>query len=437
MSLSVVARWSCVLLVVVACREIPTAPVVIDAHLSSTELWSGGELRITAASFAPPAALPVVELGADSLVVQRIDDSTVSARLPRTAGSFEVRVIQGRGVALPGTVHLNGFRDVHDGPPFSGTAYQLVAGGPPILIGYGDSGAAYLDLTFNSVVPVTPDSIHSPDCGFGVGPTYLPGTWVFSGKTAAGTCLPARVWSLVPSLHVVDTVGGLANSEGWYTMAQPGPHRWVFDWNNFLYLYDCSGGAPCPGPFTRDRNGPWATILSPRADRFVMIPTDQTTVIYDAASMDTAYVDSTFGGVAAAAFSLDEDTLYLEHSANLVALHAGDGAPLGLFSFDSLPNTGSLYALATAPDPVRPLVYAAREYYDFTVNQWRMELLTIDRTTWRLVGNALVTNDPGLIGNPVVVVPSPSERLVYVVATYGGFHTRGLRPTIWRFDTPP
>jgi len=437
MSLSVVARWSGVLLVVSACREIPTAPVVIDARLSSTELWSGGELRVTATSFKPPAALPVIRLGAESLSVQRVDDSTVVARLPRIAGSFEVRVMQGRGVALPGTVHLNGFRDVYEGPPFAGTAYQLLAGGPPILIGNGDSGAALFNLTFNTVVRITPDSVHSPDCGTQAGPTYMPGAWIFSGTSATGACLPARVWSLTPSLHLVDTVGGLANFESWYTYAQPGPHRWVFDWNNYLYLYDCSGGAPCPGPFQRDRNGPWATILSPRADRFLLIPSDQTTVIYDAASMDTAYVDSTFGGAGSAAFSLDGDTLYIEHTMNVVALRAGDGALLGQFSFDSLPITTNLYALATVPDPVRPLLYVVIQAYDTTASQWRMDLLAIDRSSWRLVADALVSNDPGFIDNPVIVVPSPSDRLVYVVATYGGFHTRGMHPTIWRFDTPP
>jgi len=69
-------------LVMFAACESASSPEPLDVRLNVADVWSGGEATLVSAAFAPPSGLPVVRLAGDTLVVRRLDDSTVAARLP-------------------------------------------------------------------------------------------------------------------------------------------------------------------------------------------------------------------------------------------------------------------------------------------------------------------------------------------------------------------
>src|SRR6476659_6406743 len=85
---------------VLACREPATAPPPFEPVLSDRDLWSGGELQLIEAAFAHADAIVIV--GADTLVPQHVDDTTLVVRLPVRSGEFPLRVVAGRVAASLG-----------------------------------------------------------------------------------------------------------------------------------------------------------------------------------------------------------------------------------------------------------------------------------------------------------------------------------------------
>ena len=446
-------RFPCPLMaaiLIAACHEVPLAPAALPARLSATEAWSGGTVDLTSTAFAPPESLPAVFLGATQVFVRRVNDTTVTATLPTATGSFDVRVIQGHSTTDAGTVTLRGFRDTYQGPLFSGSPYWYVRDGPPILIGEGNTGGALFHLSSNTVEQILPDTIHSPDCAITVGPTYLADTWVFNGADSHGgpACAPPLVRALTPTVHVVDSVGSVTPpaGEAWIAVAEPGPQRWVFDWNNNMLLEDCSSPSGCVGNWRGDRNYPSVTLISPHGDRFLLIPAASQAVVYDVARMDTAYLGPPNRSADGGRFSPDGDTLYLvghdsAGRAHLEILASTTGALLRDVDLDSLGLPAGSLNLDVVEDPARPWLYLAmttrtessdRRIYDFS-------LLVFDRTSWRLIGIAPASAP--FVGDYVggfgaTLVPSPLEHTVYLVGTSLGYGAHGLHAGVWRFDTP-
>jgi len=56
-------------------------------------VWSGGEAVLASAAFRPHQGLPIVLLNGDTLVVRRLDDTTVAARLLDLPGTQVLRVL--------------------------------------------------------------------------------------------------------------------------------------------------------------------------------------------------------------------------------------------------------------------------------------------------------------------------------------------------------
>lgn len=427
-----------------ACGEPTRAPEPFTIRLVANDVWSGGELQLVAAAFVPPASLPAVLLDGDSLPVRRIDDTTIAARLPVAAGTFSLRVVRSRDMALLGDVVLHGFRDEVVGPFLSGRVYVLQPG-LPLIIGAGNSGAAVVDLRFNTIAQTIPDSVHSPDCVWSVGPSYQPGWFVFEGRDAAGVCGPPSLWSIAPSLQLVDALPGWSWPVSWYVMAVPGPRRWFLDWNNHGYFLVCDTG--CVTEFFGDPSGPDMVIISPRGDRLLWTPQCCTVAVFDAATMDTAfavpmssdplYESQSYG----AAFSAAGDTLFVSvvgPGPHLVAVRASDGLMLTDVRLDSLSLGLPVSFIELGPialDPQHPWLYMSVVL--------RLDSLIVpgvivfDRTTLSPLGVLPAFGASGRYHMPTVV-PSPLEHLVYLVATDisgGGIH--GSRARILRFETVP
>lgn len=441
----------CVVVVALGCHEVPEAPPELSVTMSATTAWSGSTVQLVSAGFAALKATPVVYLGPTAVPVSRINDSTVAITLPRAAsGALDVWVSAGGGRTYVGTLQLTGYRETHLGPVFSGTPYWLIPGGPPLLLGDGDHGAAIFDLTHNAALQISPDSVQSPDCAINVGPTSAPGTWVFTGSNAAGGCLRPRSWSLGPSysLTSMDTTGSLWNDEAWWVMAQPGPQRWVLDWNNNLYLINCNGGSGCTSSWRNDGNNVSRILISPKDGQFLMLPAGRhnTTVVYDATRMDTAYTLPWSEG--SGAFSPDGDTLYLlgYDSAGVPHLHSVLSSTGQLLSDRSLDSLGFpiVADLDLALDPVRPWLYlslATSDVYVFGTSQEFLKhvLIIIDRNSWQVVG--IAPSDVPLVlplngGSQGTVIPSPNDHAVFVILTTLGYRSHGINAVVARFDTP-
>jgi len=440
-----------VLVVAVAagCHEVAEAPPELDVRLSATTAWSGGTVQVVSPNFAHLKSSPTVYVGSTPVPVTSVNDSTIEIALPRATGSFDVWVSVGGARQDIGVLGLAGFRATYPGPVFSGTPYWLVPGGPPLLIGEGDHGAAIMDVGHNTALQITPDSVHSPDCAITVGPSYAASTWVFTGSNAGGGCRYPRAWTLGASysLTPADSVGTQPNSEAWWVMAQPGPQRWVFDWNNNMYLIDCSIPV-CSFKWRGDGNNVSRIHLSPKSDRFLMLPSfpPRRTVVYDATRMDTAYTLPWTEG--SGAFSFDGDTLFLlGYDSTGVAHVQACAASTGQIGHDlvlSFPGLSIVGDLDVAVDPLGSWLYIALTASDQISYSGTSEetvvpvLVVVDRNTWRVVGVA--PGGPMVLpvngGYQGTLVPSPSEKTIYIVETTLGYNSHGVKAVVSRFDTP-
>ncbi|HKV72313.1 MAG TPA: hypothetical protein VJN62_13745, partial [Gemmatimonadales bacterium] len=351
---------------VIGCHEVPEAPPELNVTLSATTAWSGGTVQLVSPGFLHLKNTPAVFVGPTSVPVATVNDSTLSITLPQATGTFDVWVAADGGRNYAGALRLTGFKDTYLGPVFSGTPYWLVPGGPPVLIGEGDKGAALFYLSSNGVAPIAPDSVHSPDCAESVGPTSQSGVWLFTGSRGVGAC-KTMAWSLSPTLQPVDSAGAQNPGYGsaWYVMTQPTPARWMFEWNNNTTFVDCAGG-PCTYRFGHDPNGPNTVLLSPTGDRFIPLPQDEPPVVYDGATLDTAYTVGTVRNASAGVFSSGGDTLILAARDTaghwLVTWHrSSDGSVLRSAALDALmPDSETIVTVeALALDPVSSALYVS------------------------------------------------------------------------------
>jgi hypothetical protein len=98
------------------------------------------------------------------------------------------------------------FRESQDGPFLTG--FLQVVPNQPWVLGAGDSGLVEVDVRNNAVLRAWPDTVHSADCTWGVGPSVRPGHYVLFGKTPGGGCSHPWIWHYGPQLTRVDSVPG-------------------------------------------------------------------------------------------------------------------------------------------------------------------------------------------------------------------------------------
>ena len=412
-------------------------PVSFAPTLSTRELWSGGTATLTEPYFA--TLEPVVELGGDTIGVTRLDDSTFLLHLPRTAGTFPLRVIAGEQAASLGDVTVHGFHDFRMGPFMSGQPYWLPGGAPRVFAG-ANTGAAIIDLRTLTAAYSVPDSISTPDCIWSPSPTHRSDRFVMMGKRPGNQCGPAILWSLTEPPQALDSIA--CCSTNWYTTGQPSPGRWTFNWNNHNYWYLCD--STCLFKTFDTSDGPNGVTISPKADRFLWLPADRP-VVYDARSLDTAYV---LPGLCClqGAFSFEGDTLALiahddtaYQRIHVLLVRASDGTILRDMRVDTLLHGQEDRLPWPGPvafDPTRPWLYAAVMVLASGDSISRPSVMVIDRTNWTLLGVIDTPAPTPFVYQAMVIVPDPVEHFVYIVSTANGYNIHLTPGLIFRYSTP-
>ncbi|MGE5762280.1 MAG: YncE family protein [Gemmatimonadota bacterium] len=437
-------------LVPLGCLETVTPPL-FEPRLVFTDLWSGGQLSVTATAFIPPATLPTILLGADTLPVARLDDTTVSARLPGLTGSFDLRVAQGRSSSVLGPVTLHGFADAR---ALSGLWGVLTAlgGGTPLVFGSGTRSVVLADLRYGTLLDYA-DSLHSPLCDWGPGATFLPTRLVLEQLDTLSPVLACKVstWTLTPSsAQRVDTGPSWT---GGRIVAEIAPARWLFSKKHDFDLVEC------------DSTGCHATVLgscgqldgvtiSPRGDRVapdMYWDCGQRVPILDAPSASIAYRVPLLAWSEGATYSSDGDTLFMAGADSsgrgwFLALRASDGRVLDSTRLEVSPGD-------VAFDPLGRWIYVSGTTATFTPTDTTVaitvgaQLEVLDRAT-RVPVTILTTVElpvgcDGGCGywNKQRLVLDVPDRRVYVVSTdiYIVPEVPPLNPTalVFRFETPP
>jgi len=433
-------RFLLFVLLLAACHHPSDAgPVSFAPTLSAHELWSGGTATITDAYFA--VAEPVLELGSDTVPTSRIDDSTYLLMLPRASGTFPMRVIAGEQAMPLGDVTLHGFDNVRTGPFMSGQPYWLPGGAPRVFAG-ANHGAAIIDLRTLTPLYSVADSISTPDCIFTPSPTHRSDRFVMMGKPTTGTgCGPAILWTLTEPPVALDSIVCCATN--WYTSGQPSPGRWIFNWNNHNNFYVCESS--CVVRFFNTSDGPNGVTISPRADRFLWLPADRP-VIYDAHTLDTAYVLTGFMRLQGA-FSLEGDTLAVVASEDsyptyrnkhILAVRAANGEVLRDVRVDTLyPGDSALIEGPVAFDPVHPWLYATMFTRPVGDSVWHPSIIVLDRANWTVLG-VLETPEPfAYLYHGAALVPDPPDHRVYLVNTVTSYSVHDTPGVIFQYSTPP
>lgn len=420
-----------------ACREPADAgPTSFEPVLSARELWSGGTATLSDPWFKNTS--PIVVLGTDTLTVTRLDSTTLLLLLPRTAGTLPLSVIAGTQWATLGDVTLHGFQSFRLGPFMSGQPYWLPGGGAPRVMAGANEGAAIVDLHTLMPVYTLPDSISTPDCTWTPSPTHRPDRFVMIGKRPNNQCGNAKLWSLTDPPVAFDSI---STGGTWYTSGQPSPGRWVFNWNNHNVFYICEPSCAPPKVFNTV-DIPNGITISPRADRFLWLPAERP-VVYDAISLDTAFVLAAFSRLQGA-FSFEGDTLaltatdtpYHEH-VHVLLVRAEDGAVLRDMQVDTLYRDGGAIPGPVAFDPTRPWLYATMFSWSTGDTVLRPSVIVLDRANWTVLG-VLETAEGSLpyFWLPTAIVPSPVENRVYLVGANNGYGIHGTRGLIFQYSTP-
>ena len=419
---------------IAGCESTQDPEVWTDLRLPTTQVWSGGEVQLVSAEFTGPT-LPTATLGGSALVVSRINDSTVAAQLPDGNGVRALHVELAGFVAVDTQITLHGFRSAETGPFLSGFLQHLAP--QPWVLGAGDTGLVEVDVRTNTVLRQWPDSVHSSDCTWGVGPSVRAGHYVFFGKSA-GACTHPWVWHYGATLTRVDSLSAL---QDWWALAEIGPGGAISGADDGLVIPQCDS-AGCVGQFYMNMGGSLTGVTIGRTAQRAVLHSYFGWLV-DAARGDTLRRISWIAGapfhhIEGVAFNAAEDTLYVVGSqasfdSRLFVMTPSAGALL-----DTL-TLGSLDAFDLARDATR---------------RWLYVFALAGATTSSMVPQVIILEE-GTLAPVAVLRAPPSEALalthwhqfrivqdaamnaVYVVATVQVYDVHGAHARILRFDLVP
>lgn len=423
--------------VAIGACETATAPEPLNGRLTASDVWSGGEALVVSAAFLPPA-LPVARIAAETLAVRRVDDSTVAARLPHGNGPGVLTVELPGFAPFTTIIRLRGFRTAEDGPFLTGFLQRLPT--PPLVLGAGDPGLVEVDVRTGAVARQWPDTVHSPDCTWGVGPSVRSGGYVLFGKTAGGTCSHPWLWTYGPQLTRVDSLYALVDT---WAIGEVGPGGAVFGSDDHLHISQCTGTG-CADRLYSNLGGSLTGItVGSVAKRAVLHHWNA--LVADAEAGDTLYrIPYTQAGyrTEGAAFSAGEDTLYAVGqvggsvgASEVMAVAAANGAYLGGAIF---PGSGT-WAFDVARDPVRHWLYVATLVGSGATNVVPA-VVVLDQGTLAPIAELRAPTSEALsliVWHQFRLVPDPSQAAVYMVATKQAYDLHGERARIFRFDLIP
>jgi hypothetical protein len=378
-----------------------------------------------------------MQLGAVDLLVSRLDDSTVLGQLPDGDGQFTLRIGAPGYEPWEATVTLHGFRGSADGPLLSG--FLQVVPGHPWVLGAGDPGLVEVDVRANTVLRQWPDTVHSPDCTWGVGSSVRSGHYVLFGKAPGGGCTHPWVWQYGSTLRRVDSLW--AYEDAW-TVAEIGPGGNIVGADDHLTISRCDAAGCTNQPYTQFNLGGSLTgvTIGRGAERAILHHFYR--LVVDAQTGDTLYrlpFPQGWYHVEGAAFSRNEDTTY----AVAIGLATGSGSHLVMVRsasgalLDSLSLPG-VSAFDVARDPNRPWLFVAALEGPFDGAVPQLHILRQGTLATVAVLRTPATESLSLAQwHQFRLVIDPPMEAAYIVATNQTYDAHGPRAKILRFGLVP
>lgn len=409
------------LLLVLGCNNAtnPGDPPV--SSITPGTQWSGGEIALTSTAI-DPATLPVIVAGVETLTVSRVDDSTVSVRLPLGgSGAVTLELAQGTKRIAVGGVQRVGFSAYNEiGPVFQLEVTTAMVGGAPVVFGNQPAGGGSPQLQMLDLAALQMTQIPSYRAlYYGLGPTFETNKFLMLDSQVT-----RGVWQLAPLPPALDTavtppfMGGSVLSGARLS--------------DTVYLSITATSIYTSRVIFSGVSG-FAAFLSPTLNVATVAAGGvfQGVPVFDAATGDTLYtLGPTRRNAQWATFSPDGSTLYfligtqLNHADSLLAVTATTGQPIQALK---LHGTGRGWNLAA--DPVKPLLYVE------TVVDSLPRILIYRTTDLGLVGELSVPAaglpDPGFEG--ALSVDRVRNRL-HVTWTQEG--NSQVNP-VWTFDLLP
>jgi hypothetical protein len=402
----------------------PVGPVT----MSPTTGWAGSPVTLHSQAFRNRGAGALLHFGAASTELARVDDTTLSARIPLNASGGSVTPtfeLDGYSVPLSTvTVYGNGGVQILPLQPAT-NAYAWSRAGHAVLVAgtvtcpaQCQGGLALFDLDARTVLS-TLGGLNPWACLRDPGPSYLDSVFV-----VCGTSDSLEAWRLLPApARLATNPSGIS-----WDAIQLGPTQWLL-----ASKYQITTPAVTVSTFQ-----PQGVHMSPRHDRATLrtlglgggpcfctqlagIP------VFAVPSGDVAYLVSQLRASEGVDFSPDGDLLamvggvtgYVSDSDRVLLMRASTGEVLA----DTTLYKRGVFAVAI--DPYRPLLYVGLS------GGAKPTVLVLDRTTFRVLGemqavDAEPTGSCCFFG----VIAVNSQDALYV---WGGNQST----SVWRFTLPP
>lgn len=376
------ARFAVLALVMTAgCSDTTSSSAPREFTIAPTAQWAGGQ--VTIAGFRASDDLPVLLAGADTLAVERLDDSTVRATLPGTiSGSIEIQRAHRQTLDSIGTVQVAGYlgHDVLPGANLGGELTVIQRAGSPWIIGEnwfgGATGVLAVDAALGTVF--TDGDLSVPTAFYGVGLTARADAFMLRDSTGA-----LGRWQLWPA-PVLLQASPIANT--FRHLAQLNDSIFLVSTSQSIASYKATAGgvtqmanATSVGAVSQLRLSPTGALAA-----FVTTAPSSQGRVFDARSGAFAYIMPSIHSMDAIEFSPD--------GSRIAAVSFGLGGQKFLFLIDAatgvsldstpLPATSVNY-ITFDPDRPRLYTYAVCNAHP-TVQVYNSESLELEGT---LVGS--------------------------------------------------
>lgn len=357
--------------VIASCSESTSTDHPAAYGLSPATQWSGGS--VTAHSLAlHGAAVPAVYGAGTSLSVTRVDDTTVTIRLPVGPSGDLVLSRDAVGHDTVGVVRLIGFDRSRNVPGMLGYEPLVPEGAPSVVfvaesIG-SPSGLSFLDPSTDQISHV--HGLGPSLSSFGIQPSFQINRFVL--RDSAGGL---AVYRLFPTVALIDT--SAIHSPVARHVVQLGDSAWLATFSNILQSSSPTGQYFFQGL----TNDPIRLVFSPDRSRLAMS-------LYSAPGLHAPVINTATGDTAyslpiarpwGVAFAPHADRLYVSASTlqgdSLISVRGSDGFRLGAVP---LPTGYSGYTLM--PDAKADRLYQVAE------SSGTMALLVYDGASLALLG---------------------------------------------------
>lgn len=399
-----------------------TAPPPATVTVTPTTIWGGGAVLVRSAAFKPGGTGATIQVGGTSLILTRVDDSTMTTRLPNTVSGTVTPTAVVNGV----TANLNaltvyGFAEtVSYEPLLSEDVYVWPRDGHARIMGStGEGGGpnpglAFIDLDTHAVSFLA--GIAGTDALRGPGATYQDS--IFLLRSSGSGNRPIEVWRLLPTPTLLESHPEIVASR---QAMRFGPNAW-FTSGSFWFSY--------PGGENTFASEPEGVFMSPRHDRATITIDHAFTPgvpVFNVPSGTLAYSISLLSSAQGVDFSPDGELLaiaggitgYPQGAGRILLLNAATGAVIHDTTVDRR-------VFAVAIDPVRPLLYVGLISADD-----RPVVLVLDRNSFKTLGEmAAPTTAPScFLGCYKGVIALSNAPALYVFWGFNG-ESRAYRFTM-------